>query len=207
MHEKSILTLEYPKIMEKVAREAAFSASKELVMALQPTPNLDEARHRLAYTTEAYNLIELRTDAGIQGARDIRQHLERAAREGILTPSDLLAVLATIQSAIHIARLTEKLDTESFPLLHQLGADMPQRPHLARRIASCAPTSVGLTSVYKTACARWYTNLAMHYKSPSLLYAAIATLFPSRPRIAARYAVSYTINPPAAQPSSSNQWW
>ena len=134
MHEKSILTLEYPKIMEKVAREAAFSASKELVMALQPTPNLDEARHRLAYTTEAYRLIELRTDAGIQGARDIRQHLERAAREGILIPSDLLAVLATIQSAIHIARLTEKLDTESFPLLHQLGADMPQRPHLARRI-------------------------------------------------------------------------
>ncbi len=134
MHEKSILTLEYPKIMEKVAREAAFSASKELVMALQPTPNLDEARHRLAYTTEAYRLIELRTDAGIQGARDIRQHLERAAREGILIPSDLLTVLATIQSAIHIARLTEKLDTESFPLLHQLGADMPQRPHLARRI-------------------------------------------------------------------------
>src|SRR5713101_1881724 len=134
MHEKSILTLEYPKIMEKVAREAAFSASKELVMALQPTPNLDEARHRLAYTTEAYRLIELRTDAGIRGARDIRQHLERAAREGILTPKDLLEVLATIQSAIHIARLTEKLDTENFPLLHQLGADMPQRPHLARRI-------------------------------------------------------------------------
>ncbi len=134
MHEKSILTLEYPKIMEKVAREAAFSASKELVMDLQPTPNLDEARHRLAYTTEAYRLIELRTDAGIRGARDIRPHLERAAREGILTPKDLLEVLATIQSAIHIARLTEKLDTESFPLLHQLGAEMPQRPHLARRI-------------------------------------------------------------------------
>src|SRR5215469_14377175 len=134
MHEKSILTLEYPKIMEKVAREAAFSASKELVMGLQPTPNLDEARHRLAYTTEASRLIELRTDAGIQGARDIRPHLERAAREGILTPSDLLEVLATIQSAIHVSRLTEKLDPENFPLLHALGANIPQRPHLARRI-------------------------------------------------------------------------
>ncbi len=134
MHEKSILTLEYPKIMEKVAREAAFSASKELVIDLQPTPNLDEARHRLAYTTEAYRLIELRTDAGVQGARDIRPHLARAAREGVLTPSDLLEVLATIQSAIHVARLIEKLDPESFPLLHQLGAAIPQRPHLARRI-------------------------------------------------------------------------
>src|SRR5260370_2872476 len=134
MHEKSIVTLEYPKIMEKVAREAAFSASKELVMELQPTPNLDEARRRLAYTTEAYRLIELRSDAGVQGARDIRAHLARAAREGVLTPGDLLEVLATIQSAIHVARLIEKLDPQSFPLLHEFGADIPQRSHLARRI-------------------------------------------------------------------------
>ena len=134
MHEKSILTLEYPKILEKVAREAAFSASKELVKELQPTPNLEEARRRLAFTTEAYHLIELRNDAGVQGAHDIRQHVLRAAREGVLNPHDLLEVLTTIQSAIHVARLTEKLDPENFPLLHKLGADIPQRPHLARRI-------------------------------------------------------------------------
>ena len=134
MHEKSVLTLEYPKIMEKVAREAAFSASKALVMELQPTPNLQEARRRLAFTTEAYQLIELRNDAGVQAAHDIRRTLLRAAREGVLSSHDLLEVLATIQSAIHVARLTEKLDRDNFPLLHRLGADIPQRPHLARRI-------------------------------------------------------------------------
>src|SRR3989441_1270213 len=134
MHEKSIRTLEYPKILEKVAREAAFSASKELVMKLQPTPNLQEAQHRLAFTTEAYRLIELRADAGVQGAHDIRPHVTRASREGVLNPNDLLEVLSTIQSAIHVARLTEKLDPENFPLLHKLGADIPQRPHLVRRI-------------------------------------------------------------------------
>ncbi len=120
--------------MEKVAREAAFSASKELVKELQPTPNLEEARHRQAFTTEAYRLIELRADAGVQGAHDIRPQVTRASREGVLNPSDLLEVLSTIQSATYISRLTEKLDPESFPLLHQLGADIPQRPHLARRI-------------------------------------------------------------------------
>ena len=134
MHEKSILTLEYPKILEKVAKEAAFSASKELVMGLQPSPNLDEVRRRLAYTTEGYRLIELRSDAGVQGARDIRTHLARAAREGVLSPDDLLEVLATAQSAIHVARLLEKLPAEDFPLLSRLGADIPQRPHIARRI-------------------------------------------------------------------------
>src|SRR5437764_523691 len=134
MHEKSILTLEYPKIMEKVAREAAFSASKKLVLELQPTPNLEEARRRLACPTEAYQLIELRNDAGVQAAHDIRPQVVRAALEGVLSPHDLLEVLATIQSAIHVARLTEKLDQETFPLMQKLGADIPQRPHLVRRI-------------------------------------------------------------------------
>src|SRR5260370_15778201 len=134
MHEKSILTLEYPKILEKVAKEAAFTASKARVMELEPTPNLEEARRRLAYTTEAYQLIELRADAGVQGARDIRQYLERAALEGVLTPEDMLEVLATTQSAMYVAHLLEKLDAAVFPLLHRLGADIPQRPHIQRRI-------------------------------------------------------------------------
>src|SRR5258707_1760809 len=134
MHEKSILTLEYPKILAKVAKEAAFSASKDLVMELEPTPDLDEAQRRLAYTTEAYHLLDLQADASVRGAHDIRALLARPAREGVLTPADLLQVLTTIQSAIYVARLLEKLDAEEFPLLHSLGSDMPQRPQLVRRI-------------------------------------------------------------------------
>src|SRR5438105_1368248 len=134
MHEKSIITLEYPKILAKVAKEAAFSASKELVMELVPTPDIDEARRRLAYTTEAYRLLDLNADARVRGAHDIRPLLARAAREGVLLPADLLQVLETTQSAIHVARVLEKLDPDDFPLLRQLGADMPQRPRIARRI-------------------------------------------------------------------------
>src|SRR6266705_2732055 len=134
MHQKSILTLEYPKILERVAKEAAFSASKELVMELEPTPDISAARRRLAYTTEAHQLLELYNNASVQGARDIRPLLARAAREGMLLPSDLLEVLATTRSAMHVARLLEKLDPEKFPLLQSLGAYLPQPPHIARRI-------------------------------------------------------------------------
>ncbi len=134
MHEKSLITLEYPKILEKVAKEAAFSASKELILNLEPTPNLEEARRRLAYTTEAYQLIEQYADAGIRGARDIRPILTRAAREGILSPGELLEVLATAQSAMYVAKLLERPDPENFPLLHKLGTDIPRRPQIIRRI-------------------------------------------------------------------------
>lgn len=134
MHEKSILTLEYPKILEKVAREAAFSASKALVMELRPTPNLEEAQHRLAYTSEANHLIDLRNDAGIQGAHDIRPYLERAAREGVLQPTELLEIHSTVKSSIFVAHMLEKLEASDFPLLRQLGADLPLRAQVAQRI-------------------------------------------------------------------------
>lgn len=134
MHEKSILTLEYPKVLEKVAREAAFSASKALVMELRPTPILEEAQRRLAYTSEAYHLIDLRNDAGVQGARDIRSYLERAAREGVLNPTELLEIQATIKSSLFVAHMLEKLEETAFPLLRQLGADIPQRAQVGRHI-------------------------------------------------------------------------
>ncbi|MDQ6643114.1 MAG: endonuclease MutS2, partial [Chloroflexota bacterium] len=120
--------------MAKVAKEAAFSASKELVLDLQPTSDLREARRRLSYTTEASQLIDQYPDAGVGSAHDMRALLTRAAREGVLSPGDLLEVLTTTQSAIHVGRLLDKLDADVFPLLHSLGADIPQRPHIVRRI-------------------------------------------------------------------------
>src|SRR5215472_11802580 len=134
MHEKSIHTLEYPKILAKVAQEAAFSASKELVLALQPTPNLDEARQRLAFTSETSGLIDLNSDVGVRGAHDIRPLLTRAARDGVLAPGDLVDVVSTLRSVLYVSRLLERLDIQTFPLLHALGTDIPTRPHLVSRI-------------------------------------------------------------------------
>src|SRR5258708_19750186 len=99
MHEKSVLTLEYPKRLAKVAKEAAFSASKDLVMELEPTPDLDEARRRLAYTTEAYHLLDLQADASVRGAHDIRALLPPPAPERSLPPPNLLPLPTPIQTA------------------------------------------------------------------------------------------------------------
>src|SRR6185503_15619179 len=75
-----------------------------------------------------------RNDASIQGARDIRPYLERAALEGILHPSEFLDVLATVKSTIFVSHLLEKLDETDFPLMRLLGGDLPTRPQIARRI-------------------------------------------------------------------------
>ena len=48
MDEKTLNTLEFPKVIEKLAGYAAFSASADLARALKPAPTLKEANERLA---------------------------------------------------------------------------------------------------------------------------------------------------------------
>ncbi|MGZ3664986.1 MAG: endonuclease MutS2 [Ktedonobacterales bacterium] len=133
MHEKSIATLEYPKIIERLAREAAFSASKALAMELQPSTDPDEVRRRLAYTTEARRLMELRPDIGVRGARDVRPVVTAAERGAVLGPGDLIDVLVTLRASGYLGRAIARMD-ESFPLLKTLAEDLPSRPGLEGRI-------------------------------------------------------------------------
>src|SRR5215475_2731506 len=134
MHEKSLTTLEYPKIIERLAAEAAFSASKELALALLPSEDPLEVRRLQAFTTEARRLIELRPDAGVRGAKDIRPHVAGAERGIILSPSNLLDVLATLRASDHVSKLVRRLDGD-FPLLRSLAQDLPVRPTLEGHIA------------------------------------------------------------------------
>jgi DNA mismatch repair protein MutS2 len=134
MHAKSLQTLEYPKILERLADETAFSASRELALALQPADDLSEVRRRQQYTTEARRLLDMRPDAGVQAAHDVRPLVALAERGGMLNVSELLDILDTLRSAAHVSRLLGRLD-ESFPRLRALVAGLPVRPALERRIS------------------------------------------------------------------------
>jgi len=136
MHEKSLTTLEYPKIIERLAAQCSFSASHELALTLLPSDEISIVRHRLALTTEAYKLLDSRPDVGIKAARDIRPAVKLAQRDGILTPGQLVEIQMTMRSSTYLSRLIAKLD-ESYPLLHRLGSDLPVRQNLDNRIEAC----------------------------------------------------------------------
>jgi len=133
MHTKSVATLEYPKIIERLVRECAFSASKELAQQLTPSADVDEVRRRLSYTTEALRLMDLRPDAGVRGARDVRPDVVAAELGAMLTPGDLIDVLVTLRASGYVAKIITRLD-DSFPLLKALAVDMPSRPALESHI-------------------------------------------------------------------------
>jgi DNA mismatch repair protein MutS2 len=134
MHEKSLQTLELPKVLDRVAGESGFSVGKERVLALEPTPDLDEARRRLAFTAEAVRLLDTQPRAGLAGAQDVRGQLLRASREGDLSAADLVLVQATLRSARTVHRLLADLDEGAYPQMRALAERLPVHPHLVRRI-------------------------------------------------------------------------
>jgi DNA mismatch repair protein MutS2 len=107
MDEKTLNTLEYWKILERLAGYAAFDISADMARALRPTEDLDEAHRRLARTTEARRLLSVNDDISIGGARDVRGSVDLAARSGVLEPGELLDVKNTLISARTLARTFE----------------------------------------------------------------------------------------------------
>jgi len=96
---KSLETLEFNKIRERLATFAAFSASRELALALLPSPNPDEVAARQQATAEARLLLDLKPGLSVGGAHDIRPLAQRAAVGGVLEPNDLLAIQSTLAAA------------------------------------------------------------------------------------------------------------
>ena len=124
MDQKSIKTLEFDKVLAKLAEYAAFSASAEMARKLLPTADLTMAQERQALTAEARLLLNLNADISVGGSRDIRPLVARAAQHGMLEAEDLLNVRYTLVTARELSRtLTE--DAEKMPLLAEFGAQLP----------------------------------------------------------------------------------
>jgi len=127
MDEKSFVTLEFPKILERLASYADFSASADLARELRPVVDFDEVIRRQARTTEARRLLDVSADVGIGGAHDVRPLVDRAARRGTLEPSELLAIKDTLISARELYRTFER-GAENYPNLAQIAVALPPPP-------------------------------------------------------------------------------
>jgi len=134
MDEKSLITLEFPKILERLAGYAAFSASAEMSRALRPTTDRAEAQTRLARTTEARRLLDIYGEVSVGGARDIRPLVDLARRGGVLQPADLLEVKKTLVASRELHRTLERLGVD-FPHLAALAQPLPPPPGLVDAIS------------------------------------------------------------------------
>jgi DNA mismatch repair protein MutS2 len=133
MDDKTLNTLEYFKILDRLAAYCAFAGSRDKALALRPSDNLPEARRLQSETSEAIRLLTTRPDLTIGGVRDVRAAIDLANHGGVLFPADLLDVKSTLVAARTLARTFERLESQ-YPLLSDLALRMPQPPGLVDAI-------------------------------------------------------------------------
>ncbi len=136
MNPKHLNTLEFPKILERLAQHADFSASKELALALAPASYLSEALERQVETSEACRLLSIKPDVSIGGARDVRPLLEQAARSAALFPAEFLDIRQTLVSARDLGRNITRLG-DQFPRLADIAGRIQECPGLVQEIGRC----------------------------------------------------------------------
>jgi DNA mismatch repair protein MutS2 len=124
MDAKTLNTLEYPKILERLASYCAFAASADKARQLQPSDDLVEVQERQARTREAHQMLLTRPDLTIGGARDIRASIDLARHGGVLLPADLLDIKYTLIAGRNLVRTFERLESQ-FPNLFQIAQQLP----------------------------------------------------------------------------------
>jgi DNA mismatch repair protein MutS2 len=134
MDAKSIATLELSKILDRLSKFAAFSASTALALALAPTADLAEARRRQQQTTEARRLLSVKPDLTIGGARDVRPYAQSAAIGGVLEPGEVLDVKNTLVAGRTLQRSLARL-ADQFPALAAMAARVEDMPGLVEAIS------------------------------------------------------------------------
>src|SRR3990172_8293251 len=124
MDEKTLHTLEYPKVLERLARHTAFSLSAERARHLRPAGDLVAAQQLLHLPSEARWLLKGQPQTGVGGARDLRAYLENARRRLALTPAELLDVKGTLVAGRNLARHLAD-EGAKYPLLAAIAAGFP----------------------------------------------------------------------------------
>lgn len=136
MDEKTLLTLEFNKVLEKLAGFAAFSASIELIYSLRPSTDLEDCRNRARCTSEARKLLSINADVSVGGTTDIRPLADLAARDGVLTAAELLSVKTTLEVGRHLGRTFEKGRGE-YPELAKIAIAFPPPAGIIEAISRC----------------------------------------------------------------------
>jgi DNA mismatch repair protein MutS2 len=133
---KHLNTLELPKILDRLAKYCAFSASEELTRELQPAHTPSEVQRRLAETTQAREALERLDSLSIGGAHDVREFVQRAAHAGVLEPRQLLDIRDTLNAGRNLQRTLSR-HAAIYPQLTALTGLIEPCGELVMEISRC----------------------------------------------------------------------
>lgn len=99
LFEKSMETLELPRVLSLLADQAVTEEGKERARRLRPETDPAEVALRLKETTAAVNKMVLRGSPSFSGVKPVAGSLQRADMGGSLNTRELLDVAAVLRAA------------------------------------------------------------------------------------------------------------
>ncbi len=99
MNEKVLKTLEYYKIIEKLADYAASEPGKRLCRELVPSSDFDEIVQAQTETADAVNRVRMKGNLSFAGVHDVRDSLKRLEIGSSLSIHEILSVSALLTCA------------------------------------------------------------------------------------------------------------
>lgn len=135
---KILQTLDYAKIVYKLGQHAATALGKSVVDALHPSSDLENVKHALEVTDEAYKADRLKGNAPFGGIADIKPSLLRSRIGGTLNPAELLEIAETVRGSRRLKRHIHALhDDHPIPLLAATAEQLTEHKALEDAILMC----------------------------------------------------------------------
>ena len=99
LFEKSIQTLELPRVLELLAACAVTDEGKERALALRPMTDLDDVQRAQEETTAAVKLLVVRGTPAFGDVKPVAASLQRADMGGSLNTRELLGIAGVLRAA------------------------------------------------------------------------------------------------------------
>ena len=123
MNPKSLILLEFHKVLERLQAYASFDLSEKLASRLRPTSSLEKAQVFQEQTRQARYLLSLTDALHFRGAVDMRPFAEQARRQMTLEAPNLLAIRNTLVVSRDARRFLLEKSAEA-PLLAEMAVSL-----------------------------------------------------------------------------------
>ena len=133
---KSLTTLEYDKIIARLAALCQTARGRTLALALEPSAEYSEVVHRQRLTAEGRRLRQMKPNLRLSSVRDIGTLVHQASLGHALEPAELLDVLATL-TASHTVRETIDRLRAYLPYLAEISDRIGDFRDLTSEIGRC----------------------------------------------------------------------
>ncbi|WP_303861454.1 endonuclease MutS2 [Alkalibaculum bacchi] len=136
MNEKTLRTLEYDKIIQKLKHFAVSSRGGEMIEELRPINSKERINRLLQETDEGVRMILSNGSIPLDGFRDLSTILQKAKINSLLSLRDLLHIAATLRVVASVLKYWGEIaHKEEFPILGDLITSFEDLRELEKEIS------------------------------------------------------------------------